>query len=61
MLYKKLKFMSKKVQSQNLESLLAAEAQDSAALNAFVDILDGLRVAASDVHQVSKTILENQN
>ena len=61
LLYKKLKFMSKKVQSQNLESLLAAEAQDSAALNAFVDILDGLRVAASDVHQVSKTILENQN
>lgn len=61
LLYKKLKFMSKKVQSQNLESVLQAEAQDSASLNAFVDILDCLRVAASDVHQVSKTILENQN
>lgn len=61
LLYKKLKFMSKKVQSQNLEGLLKAEAHDGAALNAFVDILDGLRIAASDVHQLSKTILENQN
>lgn len=61
LLYKKLKFMSKKLQSQNLESVFAAETQDSAALNAFVDILDCLRVAASDVHQVSKTILENQS
>jgi phosphate:Na+ symporter len=60
LLYKKLKFMSKKVQSQNLESLLAATEQDSAAMNTFVDVLDGLRVAASDVHQISKTILENQ-
>lgn len=60
LLYKKLKFMSKKVQSQNLESLLAAAEQDSAAMNTFVDVLDGLRVAASDVHQISKTILENQ-
>ncbi|MFO1526044.1 MAG: Na/Pi symporter [Turneriella sp.] len=61
LLYKKLKFMSKKVQSQNLESLLGAAEQDSAAMNAFVDVLDGLRVAATDVHQISKTILENQN
>lgn len=60
LLYKKLKFMSKKVQSQNLESLLAAADQDGAAMNAFVDVLDGLRVAATDVHQISKTILENQ-
>lgn len=60
LLYKKLKFMSKKVQMQNLDSLLAAEEQDSATMNAFVDVLDGLRVAASDVHQISKTILENQ-
>lgn len=60
LLYKKLKFMSKKVQSQNLESLLAATEHDGAAMNAFVDVLDGLRVAASDVHQISKTILENQ-
>ncbi|GAB4429123.1 MAG: hypothetical protein OHK0011_11440 [Turneriella sp.] len=60
LLYKKLKFLSKKVQSQNLESLLAAAEQDSAAMNTFVDVLDGLRVAASDVHQLSKTILENQ-
>lgn len=61
LLYKKLKFLSKKLQSQNLESVLQAETQDSTALNAFVDILDCLRVAAADVHQVSKTILENQN
>jgi hypothetical protein len=61
LLYKKLKFMSKKVQSQNLESLLAAAEQDGAAMNTFVDVLDGLRVAASDVHQISKTILENQD
>lgn len=60
LLYKKLKFMSKKVQSQNLESLLAASDQDGAAMNTFVDVLDGLRVAATDVHQISKTILENQ-
>ncbi|HNE20715.1 MAG TPA: hypothetical protein PLF85_13410, partial [Turneriella sp.] len=60
LLYKKLKFMSKKVQSQNLESLLAAAEQDSGAMNTFVDVLDGLRVTASDVHQISKTILENQ-
>jgi hypothetical protein len=53
--------MSKKVQSQNLESLLAAAEQDGAAMNTFVDVLDGLRVAASDVHQISKTILENQD
>lgn len=61
LLYKKLKFMSKKVQSQNLDSLLAAEEQDSSAMNTFVDVLDGLRVAATDVHQISKTILENQD
>lgn len=61
LLYKKLKFMSKKVQSQNLESLLVAAEQDGAAMNTFVDVLDGLRVAASDVHQISKTILENQD
>jgi phosphate:Na+ symporter len=61
LLYKKLKFMSKKVQSQNLESLLAATDQDSAAMNTFVDVLDGLRIAATDVHQISKTILENQD
>ncbi|AFM11298.1 Na/Pi symporter [Turneriella parva] len=61
LLYKKLKFMSKKVQSQNLESLLSATDQDSAAMNTFVDVLDGLRIAATDVHQISKTILENQD
>jgi Na+/phosphate symporter len=60
LLYKKLKFMSKKVQRQNLENLLAAGKQDSAALNTFVDVLDAVRVVASDVHQISKTILENQ-
>ena len=57
----KKKFMSKKVQSQNLDSLLAAADQDSAAMNVFVDVLDGLRIAATDVHQISKTILENQD
>lgn len=60
LLYKKLKFMSKKVQSQNLDSLLIAAEQDSSVMNTFVDVLDGLRVAATDVHQISKTILENQ-
>ncbi len=61
LLYKKLKFMSKKVQSQNLDSLLAGAEQDSAGMNSFVDVLDSLRVAATDVHQISKTILENQD
>ncbi len=60
LLYKKLKFMSKKVQSRNLESLLAGAEQDSSGMNIFVDILDALRVVAGDVHQISKTILENQ-
>jgi Na+/phosphate symporter len=60
LLYKKLKFMSKKVQSQNLENLLAGTNEDSATLNTFVDLLDSLRVVASEVHQLSKTILENQ-
>ena len=60
LLYKKLKFMSKKVQSQNLDTLLGGAEQDSSIMNTFVDVLDGLRVAATDVHQISKTILENQ-
>jgi phosphate:Na+ symporter len=61
LLYKKLKFMSKKVQGENLESLLAGTEQDGAGMNNFVDLLDSLRIAATEVHQVSKTILENQD
>lgn len=61
LLYKKLKFMSKKVQSQNLESLLAGDEQDGTRMNNFVDLLDSLRIAATEVHQISKTILENQD
>ncbi len=60
LLYKKLKFMLKKVQSENLESLLRTTEQDSRAMNAFVDVLDAIRITATEVHQISKTILENQ-
>lgn len=61
LLYKKLKFLIKKIQSQNLEHLLTTTETNSESINRYVEFLDALRTIASDVHQLSKTILENQD